>query len=187
MDANEVAERIWDQMHDSLRKGKYYSELSLQYRKRYKWIALGINSAPLIALASVQLAPFLTSSNESGSGQRDPFEISGWIVSLILLLVSLAEGYIAQSNLRGDISASRIMGVQFHKLAERWRILYFHQDRENIVEWVELLDDLTNHMAVEHLEIRNSDLNEQCMKDANYELSQRFGEADSSSEAQTRC
>lgn len=81
-----------------------------------------------------------------------------WIVSGILLIAPLTEGYIAQTNLRGDISASRIMGVQFHILAEKWRLLWIRQDREDIEEWIDHLEDLTNHMAVEHLSANDSTL-----------------------------
>ena len=175
----ESADRIWDQMHHAFRRGRYYSELSFKLRKKYMWWSFGIFAAPVLALAFVQLIPG---------------EFGKWAVSFLLLFVSIVEVYFALSNLRGDISASRIMGVQFHKLAERWRLLYIEHDREDIVEWIELLEDLTNHMAVEHLESRDPDLNIQSMKDANYEFEQQFRQAAVStpevyatSEAHARC
>ncbi|MDE0144083.1 MAG: hypothetical protein OXI80_19505 [Caldilineaceae bacterium] len=159
----EPADRIWDQMHHALRLGKYYSELSFNLRKRYMWWSLFIISAPILALALVQIIPA---------------EISNWAISILLLSVSLVEGYIAQSNLRGDISASRVMGVQFHKLAEKWRLLWIQQEREDIEEWIELLEDLTHHLKVEHLSSRDVNLNNQAMEDANYDYEQQFPETD---------
>ena len=161
MNVREPHDRIWDQMHHALRKGRYYSELSFRLRKKYMWWSFGIFAAPVIALSFVQLTPSSTSNIA---------------IPVLFLFVSIVEVYFALSNLRGDISASRIMGVQFHKLAERWRLLYFQYDREDIVEWIELLEDLTNHIAVEHLESRDPDLNIQSMEDANYEFTQQFGE-----------
>ena len=77
-------------------------------------VSLGIIAAPLIALFLFQIDLPIWRWQQT----------KVWVVSGLLLAVSLTEGYIAQTNLRGDISASRIMGVQFHKLAEKWRLLW---------------------------------------------------------------
>lgn len=131
-----------------------------------------IIASPLAAILLFQIE----TSNGKGIPNRE------WIVSGLLLVVSLIEGYIAQSNLRGDISASRIMGVQFHKLAEKWRILWIYQDWEDIEKWIDHLEDLTNHMAVEHLSARNPKLRDKCKEEANHEFNEQFGSPETAPE-----
>ena len=125
-----------------------------------------ITSVPLVALFIFQIE----TPNGSEILHRE------WVVPLLLLLVSLIEWYIAQSNLRGDISASRVMGVQFHKLAEKWRLLWIYQDRENIEQWIDNREDLTNHMAVEHLIAFDENLRDKCQEEANSEFERQFGQ-----------
>ena len=166
MDRTTPRDRIWYQMHQTYRKGCYYSDLSYNLRKRYMWFSLAIITAPLIALFLFQIDLSIWKWQQT----------KVWVVSGILLIVSLIEGYIAQTNLRGDISASRIMGVQFHKLAEKWRLLWIRQNREDIEEWIDHLEDLTNHMAVEHLSANDPTLRDQCQEEAINEFKNQFGE-----------
>lgn len=133
------------------------------------WLSFFTFSSPLAALAIYQSNLQFTIKTWNVTPE--------WIVSFLLLFVSLIEGYIAQTNLRGDISASRIMGVQFHKLNEKWRHLWIYQERENVEEWIDFLDDLMNHLAVEHLSANDKKLVESSQKEADFELNILFGEA----------
>ena len=169
MDSMQVSDRIWYQMHQAYRKGCYYSDLSFKLKTKYMWLSLFIIASPLVALALYQIGV--------------PYK--EWVIASILLIVSLLEGYIAQTNIRGDISASRVMGVQFHKLSEKWRLLWINQDRKGIEVLVDHLEDLTNHVAVEHLAARNIALNESCQEEANREFKEQFGGREAEADSQT--
>ena len=93
-----------------------------------------------------------------------------WAVTILLFLVSIAQGYVLHFNLASDVTASRLMGNQLHKLAEKWRLLWICQDRKGIERWVEHLEDVTNHVTVYHLSTYRHELNEQCQKEAYDEL-----------------
>lgn len=169
MDGTRTSDRIWYQMHQAYRKGCYYSDLSFKQKTKYMRLSLTIIASPLVALFLYQI----------GVPYRE------WVISSILLLVSLIEGYIAQSNIRGDISASRVMGVQFHKLSDKWRLLWINQEREGMEFLVDQLEDLTNHVVVEHLAARNNELNESCHEEANREFQEQFGGQEANSKSQT--
>lgn len=133
------------------------------------WLSLIFIASPLVALALYQIGV--------------PYK--EWVISSILLIVSLLEGYIAQTNIRGDISVSRVMGVPFHKLSKKWRLLWIGQEREGIELWVDHLEDLTNHMAAEHLAARDDELNRSCQEEANREFEEQFGGQEADFDSQT--
>ena len=161
MDVTDLNDRIWYGLRDTLRMSYYYSDLSRSLRTRYLTINFFSLLAPAIAIVIIQ----------TGWHYRD------WAVTFLLFLVSAAQGYVLHFNLASDVTASRIMGNQFDKLAEKWRLLWIckDQDRKGIERWIEHLEDVTNHLTIEFLESYRDDLNEIAEEEAIHDLKTQFG------------
>lgn len=98
-----------------------------------------------------------------------------WGVTALLFLVSAVQAYVLHFNLASDTTASRIMGNQFGKLTEKWRLLWLCQGGEELEKWVEHLEDLTKHVTFEHLSVYRKNLYFETQQEAYDELEGQFG------------
>ena len=161
MDASNLRDRIWYGLCETQRKAYYYSDLSRSLKTRYLLLSFFSVLAPAFAVLIFQ------------TEWTDP--VKTWTVAILLFFVSAVQGYVLHFNLASDATASRIMGNQLGKLAQKWRLLWIHQELEGIEEWIDHLEDTTNHLTVEHLSTYNDKLNIQCQEEAYNELEGQFG------------
>lgn len=159
MDARNLSDRIWFGLSETKRKAYYYSDLYGRLEKIYRVINYFSLIAPAIAVLILQT----------------DWEGREWGVAALLFIVSTLQAYILHFNLISDATASRIMGNQFGKLAEKWRLLWIYQDWKEPERWVDHLEDLTDHVTFEHLSTFRKNLYLETQQEAYDELEGQFG------------
>ena len=159
MDARNLSDRIWFGLCETQRKAYYYSDVYRRLERIYRTINFFSLITPAIAVLILQLK----------------WEFREWGVAGLLFLVSTAQAYVLNFNIASDTTASRIMGNQFAKLAEKWRLLWINQEGEELEKWVEHLEDLTKHVTFEHLSVYRKNLHLETQQEAYDELEGQFG------------
>lgn len=149
MNIRDLRERIDLGLNESLRKAYYYSDLSRILRWWLTGISVIIALVPIIVIFLLQM---------EGKEQEQGGGIDA-IVTILLVCVSALQIISSQIGLENDMAVSRIVGTQMGKLSEKWKLLAIDPKREDAEWWIEQLEDLTDHMTVEHLHVYSDKLN----------------------------
>lgn len=158
MDMADTRDRIWLNMHNTERMARYFSRRSQQLKMRHKLLTFPVALIPVVAIVVLQFewqSKYLASS----------------IILLVAAVLELALLHFGSGN---DVKAARFMGNQAARLAEDWRRLWIDQKRENIVQWVEVLERQTSQITSEGVSY-DEKLNEECFEEVEYEFAYKFG------------
>lgn len=158
MDVSNPRDRIWLNMHNTERMARYFSRRSSQLEMRHKIFTFFVAVIPVIAIAILQL----------------DLEGKYWLASGVLVVAAVIEIALIHFGSGGDVKAAKIIGNQAARLAEDWRLLWIDQKRDNIVQWIELLERQTVQITAEGVSYRE-ELNDECFEEVEHEFSYKFG------------
>lgn len=157
MDTRNPRDRIWLHMHDTERMTRYYSQRSRQLDNKHKLLTYPVALLPVLAIFVLQTEwdqKYLTAS-------------------LVLLVAAAVELALLHFGTGGDIKAAKIMANQTARLAEEWRRLWIDQRRDNIVQWIELLEGQTEQITSESISYKEK-LNQKCFDEVEHEFAYKF-------------
>ena len=163
MNVSKPKDRIWDNWRESERRARYYSRRSRHLEKQHKWLTFPIALVPVAAVAILQVE---------------------WEHKLVVTTVFLTVGAVLELALLhfgsgGDIKAAKIMGNMNTELARQWRKLWIDQKRNNVVQWIEELEALSEQSTAESIShsVRKGEnrLSNQCAEETNLALERQFG------------
>ena len=159
MDIANTRDRIWLNMHNTERMAKYFSRRSRQLEKKHNWLTFPLILIPALAIFVLQLE------------WQYKFEAS----SIILLIAAVLELTLLHFGSGQDVKAAKYMSNQSAKLSNDWKKLWIDQGRDNIVEWIEMLEGQTDQITSESVSYKEK-LNEECFEEVEYEFAYKFGE-----------
>lgn len=163
MDIRRPRDRIWDNLRETERLKRYYSRRSRQLDLQHKWLTFPIAAIPVLAVVILQ-----------GEGQNRHLT-----ASYMVIIAAILELALLHFGSGGDVKAAKIMGNQTTALAKQWRNLWFNQDRDDIMKWIEAMELLTDRAIdepISHFKFRGKNyLDIKCAEEVNDVLVRKFG------------